>query len=78
MTKMEMIEIVWNLDNKVKQLRLQIEVRGITAEKDILQEIEQEIKEVQLCLQEFLPEKFSNRIFRWVLSKPCIFFCKRE
>jgi len=55
--KMEMIERVWSLDTKVKQLRLQIEVRGITEEETILREIEQELKEVQLCLQESLPEK---------------------
>lgn len=57
MKKMEMIEVVWDLDTKVKQLRSQIEIRGTTEEKDILREIEKQIKEVQLCLQESLPEK---------------------
>lgn len=61
--KTEMVEIVWGLDNKVKQLRLQIEVRGITAEKDILREIEQEIKEVQACLLRSIPEKPHNYIW---------------
>lgn len=55
--KTEMVEIVWNLDSKVKQLKLQMEVRGTTAEKDILQEIEEKIKEVQACLLRSLPKK---------------------
>jgi len=60
MKKIEMIEIVWDLSNKTKKLRHQIEVRGITAEKDILQEIEQEIKEIQSCLLKSLPKKPHN------------------
>jgi len=66
--KMEMIERVWSLDNKVKQLRSQIEVRGITVEENtILWEIEQGIKEVQLCLHESLPKKPNGYI--WELNE---------
>jgi len=68
--KIGMIERVWNLDTKVKQIRLQIEVRGITAEKDILQKIEQEIKDLQLCLQESLPKKPVGYIWEHISNNP--------
>lgn len=59
----KMVEIMWNLENKVKQLRQRIEVRGTTAEKDILREIEEQIKEVQSCLLRSIPEKPANYIW---------------
>ena len=55
--KMEIIERIWSLDTKIKQLRSQIEIRGIKMEDTILRDIEQKIKEVQFCLHESLPEK---------------------
>jgi len=62
--KIKMIEIVWDLSNKVKQLRLQMEVHGITAKEDItLREIEEQIKEVQSCLLKSIPEKPHNYIW---------------
>jgi len=60
MKKIEMIEIVWDLSNKIKQLKLQIEIQGITVEKDILREIEQEIKDLQSCLLRSIPKKPHN------------------
>lgn len=67
MKKMKIIEIIWDLDYKVKQLRQQIEVRGITAkENTILQEIEWEIKDLQLYLQESVPKKPPNYIWEHV------------
>ncbi len=54
--KVRMIETIWNLEFRCKQLRYKLEMRHITDnENNILLDIENKIKQVQVQLHSTLP-----------------------
>ena len=67
--KIEVFELVWIMDTKVKQLRFKLEtIRITTYEDNLLKEVENKIKEVQLYLHNSLPEKPKGYVFTTLLN----------
>ncbi len=67
--KMEVFELVWEMDTKVKRLRSKLETIKITIYEDtLLKEVENKIKEVQSYLHNLLPEKPEGYIFTTLLN----------
>ena len=67
--KMEVFELVWEMDTKVKQLRFKLETIKITTYEDnLLKEVENKIKEVQLYLHNSLSEKPKGYVFTTLLN----------
>ncbi len=67
--KMEVFELVWEMDTKVKQLRSKLETIEITTYEDILlKEVENKIKEVQSYLYNSLLEKPKGYVFTTLLN----------
>ena len=67
--KMEVFELVWEMNTKIKQLRSKLETIEITTYEDtLLKEVENKIKEVQSYLHNSLPEKPEGYVFTTLLN----------